>query len=333
MFPTHYPLAPNAPCAWNDSGGGLMRFNRFITEERGNISILAAFAIIALIGMAAVAIDVGVITYSKAQLVCAMDAAVLAGAQELPSNPAQAVTQAENYAIHNGVSSEQVNFSVSSDKKTITGTGLCSVELFFARVLGYISKDIQATAVAHVAPVKSFTGIVPFGIKDENYGFGQIVTLKQGSCNEEISGWFGALRLGGPGADTYRNNIKYGYQAAVSVGDVLEVEPGNMSGPTSQGIAYRINGCTHSPACSINSFKEGCSRILVVPMGYNNGRPGANGRFTVTGFGAFLVTEYTGSGNDNTVKGAFIRYVIPSNDAGDGLDVEDFGLYSACLTQ
>lgn len=295
-----------------------MRWKTIVAEEKGNVTVLVAFAIVVIIGMAALALDVGIMYYNKACLVKAVDAAVLAGAQELPLSPSQAVSQAEFYASQNPVGSSQANFSVSSDKKTITGTAQLQIELYFARVLGFNTQELTATSKAHVSPVKSYAGIVPFGIKDQNYSFGQIVTLKQGACNENISGWFGALRLGGNGADVYRDNIKYGYQEPVSVGDVLQVEPGNMSGPTSQGITYRIDGCTHSPDCSPSSFKEGCSRIVVVPMGYNNGRPGANGRFTVTGFAAFLITEYTGSGNENTVRGAFIRYVIPSNDAGDG---------------
>lgn len=310
-----------------------MQWRKTVNEESGNVTVLVAFAIAILIGMAALAVDVGIMFYNKACLVKAVDAAVLAGAQELPLSPAQAVSQAEYYATRNGVGSNEVSFSVSCDKKTITGTAQNTVELFFARVFGFNTQDLTATSKARVSPVTSYTGIVPFGIEDQNYSFGQIVTLKQGSCSESISGWFGALRLGGNGADNYRNNIKYGYQEPIAVGDVLQVEPGNMSGPTSQGIAYRIDGCNHSPGCSISSFKEGCPRIVIAPMGYNNGRNGANGRFTVTGFAAFIITEYTGSGNNNTVRGAFIRYVIPSNDAEDGCDVEDFGLYSARLTQ
>lgn len=295
-----------------------MRWRKTLTEESGNVTVLVAAAFVALLGMAALAVDVGAIYYKQACLANAIDAAVLAGVQELPLSTTRAVSQAEYYAVQNGVDASDVSFTVSSDKRTITGTAQGHMDLFFARVLGYNNQDLEASAKAHISPIKSYTGIVPFGIKDQNYSFGQVVTLKQGSCNESISGWFGALRLGGSGADIYRDNIKYGYPEPVSVGDVLQVEPGNMSGPTSQGIAYRIDGCRHCPACSISSFAEGCSRILVVPMGYNNGRPGANGRFTVTGFAAFLVTEYTGSGNNNTVEGSFIRYVIPADDAEDG---------------
>ncbi|MEN6391833.1 MAG: TadE/TadG family type IV pilus assembly protein [Syntrophomonas sp.] len=295
-----------------------MRWKTIVAEESGNVTVLVAFAIVVIIGMAALTVDGGIMFYNKACLAKAVDAAVLAGAQELPLNPTRAVNQAEYYANLNRVGSSQANFSVSSDKKTITGTAQCQMELYFARVLGFNTQGLTVTSTAHVSPVTSYTGIVPFGIKDQNYRAGQLVTLKQGACNENISGWFGALRLGDSGADTYRDNIKYGYQQKISVGDVLKVEPGDMSGPTSQGIAYRIDGCQHSPACSDTGFKEGCPRIVVVPMGYNNGRSGANGRFTVTGFAAFLVTEYTGSGKDNTVKGAFIRYIIPSDDAEDG---------------
>ena len=53
--------------------------------ERGQILPLVAFALVALLGIWAFAIDVGFAYYAKRQLQSATDAAALAGAQDLPN--------------------------------------------------------------------------------------------------------------------------------------------------------------------------------------------------------------------------------------------------------
>lgn len=309
-----------------------MRLKKMMTEESGNITVLVAFAIVALIGMAAVAVDVGVISYSKARLTRAVDAAVLAGVQELPLSLAQAVTQAEYYAARNGVESSEAGFSVSSDKKTITGTAQSTVELFFARVLGFDKKQLNVSATARISPMSGCYGVVPFGVADNNYTFGDVQVLKYGATfdNPLPPGQYAPIELGGNGASTYTYNISHGYNGLIKVGDVIPVETGNMVGPTRQGIQDRVNGCHHSPPCTINGYHEGCSRILIVPLGHNSPEPGSNGKFTVTGFAAFLITDAPNNGNKGEVAGAFIRYVAPGVSTGGA---DDRGIYVAELVE
>lgn len=307
-----------------------LSFSRIRPNEKGNVAIILALALMALAGMAAISVDAGLIYANRIRLSNALDSAVLAGVHDLPQDPARALQQANAYAQMNGITADQVEFHVAADGKSITGTANRQMELYFARVLGFNTQNIQAQSQASVTPVSGYTGIVPFGVDDQDYSFGQNVTLKVGASGDHFCGWFGALSLGGNGACTYRTNIKNGCQEEVRVGDVITVEPGNMAGPTSQGIQTRLDACNHCPQCTIDHYVEGCPRIIIVPLGYSNGCPGRNGRFTVTGFAAFLISN---NNEDGSVNGSFIRYVVPGTDTGDCSEVNDNGLYQAALTQ
>lgn len=68
---------------------------------------------------------------------------------------------------------------------------------------------------------------------------------------------------------------------------------------------------------------------MIVPMitivATEDGNPSS---VQVVGFGAFLVKEYIGNGDESDVVGNFINYVIPGNSDDDGAD---FGLYGSQL--
>ena len=55
--------------------------------RRGAVVVLMAAAVVGLTGMAALAVDAGMLYLNKYQLANAADAAALAGAQELPGRP------------------------------------------------------------------------------------------------------------------------------------------------------------------------------------------------------------------------------------------------------
>ena len=68
--------------------------------ERGQVLLVVTLALVALLGVASFAIDVGYAYYAKRQLQSATDAAALAGAQDLPT-AATAVATATTYAAAN----------------------------------------------------------------------------------------------------------------------------------------------------------------------------------------------------------------------------------------
>jgi hypothetical protein len=58
-----------------------------------------------------------------------------------------------------------------------------------------------------------------------------------GSSKEVFgAGWFSPIQLGGSGGDDYRDAISGCTSGIRKIGDILEVENGNMVGPTDQGV-------------------------------------------------------------------------------------------------
>lgn len=301
-------------------------------DQKGSTTVFVCLMIIVLLGMAALAVDVGMLFATRIKLANAADASVLAGVRELPANPSGAVSVAMLYAGMNELRAGESAFQVSADHRSITGQANRTMDLFFARVLGFDKKQLGVQATARISPLSGCYGVVPFGVADNNYSFGDVQVLKFGATfdNPLPPGQYAPIELGGNGASTYTYNISNGYNGLIKVGDVIPVETGNMIGPTRQGIQDRVNGCHHSPPCTISGYKEGCPRILIVPLGYNSPDPGSNGRFTVTGFAAFLVSDAPNNGGQGEVNGTFIRYVAPGVSGGDA---DDRGIYTAELVE
>lgn len=301
-----------------------------LKSEKGTVAVLMAIAMVVLAGFTALVTDAGLIFLNQGKLENSLDSAVLAGAQELPSNPQGALDVARQYAELNGMQPEEVDFIVNTDHRSISGNGERKVGMLFARVLGVDRARVRATAGARVSPIAAVRGVAPFGVLDYDYHFGDVVVLKEGASENYYAGWFGALSLGGSGASVYLENVKNGYDGQIKLGDIIQIEAGNMSGPTREGIEYRINQCNHLPCCSTYGYEDGCPRIIIIPIiNIQEIDPGGHVfSVRVVGLGAFLVDQYVGHGNENEVQGSFIRYVIP----GTGDDsAADFGLYEAKL--
>ncbi len=92
----------------------------------------------------------------------------------------------------------------------------------------------------YVAP---FTGDNGSGF-DVTADYGLELTIKDGNPNQAIQpGWYYPViinPLEGPGGNNYRENIASCDPTVIDVGDVLTMEPGNMIGPTVQGIEALI---------------------------------------------------------------------------------------------
>lgn len=308
-----------------------MQIKKPHSNESGSALVLVLLLMVVLLGFSALVTDAGRIYINKAKMASAMDSAVLAGVQELPDHPDQAIAAATNYAVLNGVPAQEVSIEVDDQNRTISATANRQLGLFFARALGIQTADLSAHAKARIASVSAAKGVVPFGILEGDLLFGQEMILKEGGGDGD-TGWYNALSLGGNGASTYLENIKYGYSEEINAGLIVPTESGNMSGPTSEGVNYRNSLCHHVPRCTIDHFAEGCARILIIPViriADMNDR--GNVSFVeVVGFAAFLVDQYVGHGNDNEVRGTFIKYVIPGKTSDN---IGDFGLYACKLTE
>lgn len=121
--------------------------------ERGSVTILVAALWMALFGMAALAVDAGHMYLTKRNLQDAADAAVMAGLPSLGSSTTTAQTNARNMGIQCGYPSGNITTStgVAGGLTTLTVTITASEPFFFAKVLGYPSKTVTATAVGQAS--------------------------------------------------------------------------------------------------------------------------------------------------------------------------------------
>lgn len=287
-------------------------------EEKGTALILMALGMSAIMGFAALVTDLGLMYLNKVQVSNAADAAALAGVQALPGDELKARNLAQEYAAKNGV--ESLSVSIAEDKKSIVVQGEKTVGLMLARVLGRESSTSKARAEAVLEPLTGVKGVVPLGVSEQEFIFGETYVLKYAASDdpegEYHSGWLGLLALQGPGAKLYLEDLKYGFGEEIQIGDILDIQTGNISGKTFEGIQYRIDRCTHLPYCTAESFREDCPRVMLVPVI----RPDEHKKVVVIGFAAFLVDSVEGMGNENYITGKFVRRTTSGSSSPTGPD-------------
>lgn len=287
-----------------------------MNNQRGSITLVVLLLITFLIGITAMVVDIGLILVEQQKLSDALDSAALAGAQDLTNSPEQAESKAIEYATLNGVSNPMV--IIDDHNKEITVSGQKEVPYHFAKVLGFNSKTISASSKAKVKPLSGGTGFVPLGIVEQEFQYGEIYRLKLGSGDSE-GGNFGALALGGQGSADYLKSMKYGYGGNLSIGMTVPTEPGNMSGPTEDGLEYRINADAGNYLCgNYQTVSRDCNRVVYLPIIGDSALSGRDD-VTIVGFAAFYLEDVSGSGNESIIEGRFMETVFPG-DWGDSWD-------------
>lgn len=293
---------------------------KFSWKAKGQSMFVIIVALPAVVGSLTLVMDVGNLYYNKLCMQTAMDSGVLSGALYLPSDPDQAESVAEQYAILNGLKqSEIVSVSVTSDDKAVMMTSRRSLPCYFCKVLGEGTahaattssssaqfSGLQASASALIEPIRAATGVVPIGIDSRTtYTYGDEVTLKTGQLGP---GNWGPLAFGANGADTYQANVQNGYPGLVKVGDWPETETGNITGPTQTAIQYRISmGQNQYSTDTFQHHALADPRVILVPIvDYAD----ANGKtpVPVAGFAVLWLESVDGQG-DITCR--FIQQSVP----------------------
>ncbi|MBN2355035.1 hypothetical protein JXO59_02920 [candidate division KSB1 bacterium] len=308
--------------------------NEFIKSDRGAIVALVAAGMVVILLCAALAADVGSLLTARNQLQAAVDAAALAGASGLLLNQNVAVQRAMFFGgqntVHNqpaSIGSGDISFPTSY---RIRVTGRHTIPAYFMRIIGIHQLNITAVAAAELGNVIGTRDLRPWGVPHFDYGIGELVSVKIGDPNDPDnltgSGFFypvdyPPLNSGSPitGGSEYEHNIYNGTESMVYIDDVLLIEPGNMVGPTSQGVRDLIaedpnaywNG-SQVVNSDYNGF--GSPRIVKVPL-WDPRYPPEPGRNTVTvvGLAAFFLEGVQG----RDVFGRFIEITTPGT-GGNG---------------
>lgn len=145
------------------------RLQSFIRQERGVASVMVALGMTALLGLAALAIDIGQIHLKRGALQTAADTGALAGANSMMSEghefdkirsivtnyatrnmvaddkPSLALTNADIVFMNDGVPTE-INPNQVEVTVTLSAQRGNPLNLYFGRVLGIDTVDVQVVA-------------------------------------------------------------------------------------------------------------------------------------------------------------------------------------------
>ncbi len=301
---------------------------------RGQVMVLYAVALAALLGVAALCTDVAVMYWNWLSMQKAADAAALAGAHYLPEDPTTASSQAVNYGELNGLTASEIGSPViPANLSSITVNASRYVPYNFGRVLGLNQQLIKVSATAAAGgsppcigcppngspPPATFGsyvgeyGLIPVGLQyNTPWVDGESIQLTEGGTGKNGTygpGNWGSLALGGQGGANERSNLADGYSGPLSIGDWVNSEPGQKSGPIDQGISDRFSAALSSdPAGTFSSHTATDPRVAIIPLvDWNH----PNGRSAVQVMGFAMVWLDGASGG--TINAHFIRQIAPDS--------------------
>lgn len=298
-------------------------YKRLEKEEKGSVVVLFALAMVVFLVFFALVADGGNLYAEKRKLQKSADFSALAGVQNLPQRPDKAHQAAVYTAEQNNLTSSKVSFN--STNTIITVEAEKTVPLFFANTLGFSDPKIQVRSKARIAPLTSRKGVIPLGVQSTfPLSFGTRVKLKVGPA--DTSSEFGALALSGTGASNYEHDLTYGYSSAISVGQTIPVQTGNIAGPTQKAIQKRMMDCPYHGAATYLDYPDNCPLVVAVPVYQNNG----SGFVKVVGFASFFLESVGPINEGSPIIGRFLRSVYQ----GESSDTNaDFGAYSIKLVK
>jgi hypothetical protein len=310
-------------------------------RKRGSVLVIAALSMTVLLSVGALAVDYGYAVLTRERLQRAVDAAALCGAMELAMGR---TGTAASSAVDMGNSNLSATYSVSfpaGNRCHVDGER--SIRTFFAAVLGRDSMTVRAHAEAIASPISAVQGLRPFAIVPpaEGFVYGTTYTIKYGPGpgTGAHNGNFNAVALDpdDKGAKDYLENIKYGSDGWVKIGgdittddDWIDTEPGNMAGPTKEGVNYLVGQDAHDwDYYQSMAGIELSSRLITIPviesMADINGRELVH----VIGFARVFLENAIGTGNDVDVYARFVRIATPNSRTGR--TAQDFGAYGIRL--
>lgn len=303
-----------------------INFNINLRSRKGSSIVFFAVTLTLIAVVAALTVDIGAFVLEKSKLSSSVDAAALAGAQELVTNSSNTHNIVTEYLAKNIRNLNSTNLIIDGSQKTVEVSGVKSVDGYFARIINVNNHEISSTAKAKVENIVSLKGARPLAVVQQTFTYGSVYTLKEGG-GDGTTGNYAAMALGGTGAAVYRNNMLQGYNGTMSVGDIIETETGNISGTTETCINQLVQQCNHTPPCTYLSYNVNCQRIIFIPV---VDTLSVNGRkcVKVLGFATFFLEGVTSSSGQADVTGRFITYCMHGETS---TAINDYGTYGIKL--
>ncbi|MGP0221885.1 MULTISPECIES: pilus assembly protein TadG-related protein [unclassified Paenarthrobacter] len=328
------------------------------SKERGAATVLVAAMMVALLGFAALAVDVGALYAEKAQLQNGADAAALAIATDCAGGSCGDSTATGNQFANNNsndnTSGATVSFPAATTVRVVTNArdsaGENSFSLFFARVLGFETTQVDAEAEASWGAPSSATTL-PWTVSE--------CVFKKYLSPTQLASLNSTGTFTGDPTPTHLL-LRYDENAPTVPGCAAQ----NGYQPGGFGWLVTDTGC--STDISLDSTVNGqtgnhypnnaaCNSVLtslldepkLIPLFSTATGNGSNAKYTLIGFAAFQVTGYKFSGSGAVVdplapscngncrglQGYFTRFVSLEEGMQATTGVPNYGASVVSLTE
>jgi Flp pilus assembly protein TadG len=315
-------------------------------DQRGAVMIWFALFLLLMLGFMALGTDIAKLMVTRTMLQNAADAAALAGASAIDFrtgviDPDVALPRAQATAQLNKayvmdpdpvvVAAADVEYPAPNQVKVTTRrTGDDSMIGHFMKAVGLSSIAMTATAIAKAeTTTTALCGVVPLGVSppdsDGAFHIGQTYVLKDAG-GSGTNGNYGGVDFplcdqgecpGGPtsGASKWNCLLEKGYCCELTIGQVVNTEPGVKGGPFKKAIDDRFSADTdRRTGISYSQYSGNGKRVVFVPVTSSLAGTGRTS-VTILGFGAFFLRDRAGAG---TQSGEFIYAVVPGTGNGGG---------------
>ncbi|MGF6833167.1 hypothetical protein QF015_001336 [Paenarthrobacter sp. TE4293] len=325
-------------------------------SERGAVTVLVAVLMVALLGFAALAVDVGALYAEKAQLQNGADAAALAIATDCAGgscgSSASTGNQFANNNANDNTSGAVVTFPAATTVRVVTNardtSDQNSFSLFFARAIGIDTATVDASAEASWGAPSSATTL-PWTASEcvfkKYLSPAQLASLNStGNFSGDPIPTHVTLRydtnapaIGGCVAQNGYQPGGFGWLATnsgcttdISIGAVVQGQPGNHF-PNGGTCASALAHIMDEPA--------------LIPLFKTAAQNGNKTKYTLAGFAAFQVTGYKFDGgqildpaapsctnNCRAIQGFFSRFVSLEESSQVSGGIPNYGASVVTLT-
>ena len=286
----------------------MLKFTRG-RNESGQVLVLLAVAMLALVGLLAQAIDGGFLYLNRRRMQNAADAGALAGGRVLALNGtgAQAYAAAHDYAVNRN---HAATVDIRVNSPSISVKACTAVDMTFARVLGVDQRTVCASAGGRFDGVSETGGAAPIAIRDFPYVIGQPYTIwddetdadpMSGNIQGSYRGWLCMTCVnadcGACGSELLKTWMLDGYDGTMSVGTWIRGESGVTASVIQQAVVGQI------------------LRIVIFDQKAEQ-YPGKDYYHAIK-IAAFKVTNVYATGNPKGIRGTFEYYVTSGPPAPD----------------
>jgi Flp pilus assembly protein TadG len=294
-------------------------------REDGQALVLSVLFLAALLGCCALVLDVGSWFREKRQLQANADAAALAGAQSLPSDPGGASALAVDYATKNGGGVSLADVTVSnglSVNDTIAVKAHNDSPGFFSKLFGINTVNVGATATARTDLPAQVQYAAPMVVNWQHPDlggtsgcpcYGQETTLPFDPMGSP--GAFGMIDLNGEGgtvgSSDEANWILHGFDALLGLG----------SYPSDPGAKFSSGNIQ-------SALEDRIGTVLLFPVFRTLSGGGSNAQYDIIGWVGFYLDGYDVKGNNATLTGHFTTYIAKGIQitSGSGSSQPDYGV-------